>query len=176
MVGDARELPFVDGEFGVVLALDVLEHIAAGDRERALDEFARTARRRVIVACPTGDAALATDLRLAAALRRRALAPPPWLLEHEANGFPHTDVLRERLGQRGRVRLIGDENLRWHEWLFRFESRRPGFHFSRASSAALARGLVAPGPIAAVSRLGLRLAQGPARCPCYRTIVVLDLD
>jgi SAM-dependent methyltransferase len=175
VVGDARELPFPDDAFDVVLALDVLEHIAPADRTRALEEFVRAARRRVIVAGPAGHAALATDCRLAAGLRARGMSPPEWLLEHEANGFPEPEEIERRLGSHGAVRLLGNENLRWHEWLFRFEFRRPGFHLSRVAARVLSRGLVSRGLVRALSRLALRVVRGPDRPPSYRTIAVLDL-
>ena len=39
--GDARYLPFADGAFDVVLSLDVLPHLPAGEEQRALREMAR---------------------------------------------------------------------------------------------------------------------------------------
>jgi hypothetical protein len=175
VVGDARRLPFADGAFDVVLALDVLEHIEPADRPRVIDELVRTGRRRVIVACPTGKAAFAVDRRLAEGLRGRGMAPPSWLTEHEENGFPEPDELRGPLEGNGRVRMIGNENVRWHEWLFSFEFRRPGFHVSRLVSRALARGLASGRLARFPSRIALRAIQGPARPPSYRTIAVLDL-
>ena len=175
VVGDARALPFGDREFDVVLALDVLDHVPADDRARVIDELVRVARRRVVVACPTGRAALASDERLAARLRARGMEPPSWIVEHEEHGFPEREELRTQLARHGRVRLLGNENLRWHEWLFRFEFRRPGFHASRAAAQALAKGLGARSPVGALSRLAVRAVQGPSRPPSYRTIAVLDV-
>ena len=176
VVGDARALPFGDGAFDVVLALDVLEHIAPADRGKAMDELVRAARRRVIVACPTGRRSLAADARLAAGLRRRGMTPPGWLLEHETNGFPERQELQAHLAGRGRLRIIGNENLVWHEWLFRVEFRRSGRHLSRTLARMLARGLGSDGLPAKLSRIGVSIAQGPDRPPRYRTIAVLDLD
>jgi SAM-dependent methyltransferase len=176
VVGDGRELPFEDRAFDVVLALDVLEHIPTEDRDRTIAELIRVARRRVIVACPTGRAALAADARLAAGLRARGMSPPSWLAEHEQYGFPEREELAAQLCEHGAVRLIGNENIRWHEWLFRFEFRRPGFHASRAAAHALAAGLALPGAIGRLSRIAVRAVQGRDRPPSYRTIAVLDLD
>lgn len=175
IAGDARELPFADRAFDVVLALDVLEHIPPADRPRVMGELARTARRRLIVACPTGSAALAADRRLAAGLEARGMPPPEWLAEHVAYGLPEHTELAEELEPRGRLRLLANGNLRWHEWLLRLESRRPGFHLSRRAAHVLASGLAAPGPVGALSRLALRAVIGPRRGPAYRTVAVLDL-
>jgi len=48
---DAGALPFVNDQFDVVTALEVLEHIP--DAGRALTECCRVARRFVIVSCPS---------------------------------------------------------------------------------------------------------------------------
>jgi SAM-dependent methyltransferase len=174
LTGDARALPFADQEFDAVLALDVMEHIPAEYRRQALGELVRVARRRLIVAGPAGPAALAADLALAAGLRGRGMTPPSWLLEHEANGFPDPGDVLGALEGAGSVRQVGSENLRWHALLFRFELRRPGSLFSRASSAALIRWLARGGVVSGVARVGIRLAQGPRRGPHYRLIAILD--
>jgi SAM-dependent methyltransferase len=175
VVGDVRDLPFEDDTFDVVLALDVLEHIAPDQRAAAIDQLVRTARRRVVVACPTGAAAFAADGRLAGSLRARGMHPPDWLAEHEAHGFPEQEELRNWLAGRGQLRLLGNENVRWHEFVFRFEARRPGFHLSRTTARLLAAGLGSRGLMRTLSRSAVRALQGPDRPPSYRTIAVLDL-
>jgi SAM-dependent methyltransferase len=174
VVGDIRELPFGDREFDAVFALDVLEHVEPADRGRAVAEIVRTARRRAIVACPAGAAAFDADRRLAAGLRRRGLTPPSWLTEHEACGFPEPEEVGRWLGDGGRVRLAGGENVRWHGWLFTFEFRRPGAIASRAAARRIAAGLGSGSPAAPLARGAARLAEGPRRPPYYRTIAILD--
>jgi ubiquinone/menaquinone biosynthesis C-methylase UbiE len=175
IVGDAAALPFPDRSFDVVLAIDVLEHIDPKQRPTALGEMVRVASQRVIVACPTGRAAHAADDRLAERLRRRGMEVPPWLAEHGQSAFPEREDLSRELGQQGSLRLIGHENIRWHEWLFTLESRRPGHHASRVAAQALATASGAGGAVAAISRVATRVARGPDRPPSYRTIAVLDL-
>ncbi|HKP89367.1 MAG TPA: class I SAM-dependent methyltransferase [Thermoleophilaceae bacterium] len=172
--GDARALPFADREFDAVLALDVMEHIPPEYRGEALGELVRVAGRRLIVAGPAGEAALRADRELAAGLRERGVTPPSWIVEHEANGFPEPAELLGALEAHGRARLAGSENLRWHTWLFSFEFRRPGSHFSRAASEALVRWLARGGVARALGRVGLRIVQGPRRGPHYRTVAILD--
>jgi ubiquinone/menaquinone biosynthesis C-methylase UbiE len=47
---DGRELPFADGEFDLVAAIEALEHIT--DPERTVAEMARVARRHLLVSVP----------------------------------------------------------------------------------------------------------------------------
>ncbi|MGH2981405.1 MAG: class I SAM-dependent methyltransferase [Solirubrobacterales bacterium] len=43
--GDARALPFADGEFGIAYSNSLVEHLDPGDRERFADEIRRVADR-----------------------------------------------------------------------------------------------------------------------------------
>ncbi len=52
VVADATALPFTDQQFDAVVSLDVLEHIPADLRTRAIAEMARVAGRAVIVGFP----------------------------------------------------------------------------------------------------------------------------
>ena len=50
--GDVTALPFPDGAFDVVGCFEVLEHLRGDGAERALAEFARVARRAVVLSVP----------------------------------------------------------------------------------------------------------------------------
>lgn len=52
IVADAKYLPFKDGSFDVVIAIDVLEHIPSDERELVLKEIIRVARLLVIIHTP----------------------------------------------------------------------------------------------------------------------------
>jgi len=172
VVGDIREMPFGDDEFDVVLALDVMEHLAAQDRERALGELARVARRRLIVACPAGAEALEADRRLAGSLPR----PPGWLAEHLENGFPEPADLVAPLEAHGPVRLLANESVASHERLVRAELSPVtalGLRLvALALSPALRRGRR---PGSAAGRILTRF-RGSDAAPAYRAVAVLDPD
>ena len=170
--GDAMDMPFPDASFDVVVALDVLEHIARIDRPRVLAELARTARRRVVVGCPTGCAAFEADERLAERLTRRGHdLTGTWLAEHLERGFPTDEELVEPLRPFGVVRTFGNENIRAHERLMAIEATRPGLIVTRWIVRALAAGVRRPTSLRA--RL-LWVIRGRDEEPTYRTIVVLD--
>jgi SAM-dependent methyltransferase len=169
VTGDVRDLPFPDGAFDVVVAVDLLEHIAPADRARALGELARVARVRTIVAAPAGTPALEADRRLAGSLA----TPPPWLEEHLALGFPEPEELRDGLAPFGSVRLAGNENVDAHVTITRRELSLPWFAPTRTAARLLGwgmrRGAAWPGRV-------LRRLRGHDRGPTYRTIAVLEVE
>ena len=170
VVGDIRAMPFDDGAFDVVLALDVLEHVRPEDRTAALAELARVAARRLVVACPAGAPALASDRRLAETLP----SPPGWLDEHIANGFPEPGELTAALAPHGSVRLLANEHVASHERLVRAElSPLPALAL-RLVAAALSPALRAGPLVRRVADGILMRVRGRDRAPAYRAIVVLD--
>jgi len=168
--GDARALPFADAAFDVVLALDLLEHVRPADRARVLAELARVAGRRLIVGCPAGAPALAADRRLGERYARRGEPAPGWLAEHLEHGFPEPEELRAPLARAGgRLRLVGNENVRAHEALMRAEAGR----VSRLGAQVVEK-LLVPAVRRGAAGRAVRLLRGGDRPPTYRTIAVLD--
>jgi hypothetical protein len=171
---DARWLPFPDASFDVALVLDVLEHLPPASRAGAVADIARVTRRRVILASPTGTRALEADRRLHARIAARGLTPPRWLDEHLENGFPDPGDLRTWLSPYGAVRVFAHQAIAAHEWLIRFETRRPGFQVSSALAVRLASGLREPGIRRAATMGAIRALCGVNAHPTYRTLAVLD--
>jgi len=171
VTADVRDLPFPDRSFDAVVALDLLEHVPPADRARALSELRRVTRRRLVVGCPTGEAALEADRRLAERLRR----PPDWLAEHVAHGFPRREELDAELSPHGRLRLLDNERVQSHVWLVRAELSVPGFLAGRLASVPLARALRSRGRARSLAARVLRRVRGADRPPAYRTIAVLDV-
>ena len=52
-LGSATELPFDDGEFDTVVSSHVIEHVK--DDEKAIEEMARVAKKRLLVVVPEGN-------------------------------------------------------------------------------------------------------------------------
>jgi SAM-dependent methyltransferase len=173
VVGDVLELPFRDNSFDIVVALDLLEHVAPVDRSRALAELVRTTQRRLIVGCPTGGRALDADRWLASVIARRGESfSGSWLDEHLKNGFPEARELRTALSPHGRVQTLRNENVWAHRLLMRAEISRRGRRITDGLEYRLASALEG-GQV--LGRVLVWLARGADLPPRYRTIAVLDV-
>ena len=170
---DARELPFGDRSFDVVLSLDMLEHIDPADRTVVLHQLARVTRRRLIVACPSGSAALDSDRRLDAYYRSRGQEPPGWIGEHLENGFPEPEELRGALAPFGDVRLIGNEAVAAHGRLMRLEAQ-PRLELLTSAMLRVLRPAASGGALAAPAKVALGALRGRDLPPTYRTFAVVD--
>ena len=138
-----------------------------------LSELARTARRRLIVGCPTGAAALEVDQRLARMLDRRGESyAGSWLEDHLTNGFPESSELTSPLQAYGDVRLFRNESLRAHELLMRAEMTRKPRRLTDAVERLLQPVLAGRGRSWRVPLVAL--IRGFDRGKGYRTIAVVD--
>jgi len=177
LLGDALRLPFPDGSFHVVVAVDLLEHMTDGSRGAAVDELCRVASRRAIIACPTGMAAWKSDRRIRDRLLARGATVPGWLDEHLLNGFPERADLARRAGRHGAVATSGNESATAHERVTMAELRFVSAVPLRIAARVLARGLTARlnsvRDVAAeiVFRVG-----GHDREPTYRSVLCIDVE
>ena len=174
VTGDARALPFQNGSFDAVVCLDVIEHIPPADRARVLGELRRVCAGRLLVACPTGELALAADCRLEKGYRRRGVDPPGWLAEHLSHGLPESEELAGAARPGDRVELLGLESIHAHLLLARMESRLATAVALGTLARVLAPALSTRRPRDPRSTI-LRALRGRDREPTYRTMVVVDV-
>lgn len=80
-------LPFCDRAFETVVSLDALEHVPRPDRAGFVSELIRVSASRVVLACPTDEAA-AIDALLGRLLVALGGGIPPWLSEHQEHVLP----------------------------------------------------------------------------------------
>lgn len=90
---DARRLPFRSRAIPFTSCVDVLEHIAAADRQSVVSEIVRVTRFGFLIAVPEGQQARECDLRFAERCRSHARALPPWLEEHLQSAPPEIDQI-----------------------------------------------------------------------------------
>lgn len=84
---DPGRFPWRDGAFDTIVCLDVLEHVPPAQRLSFVQECARVAARRVLLACPT-DVGSDTDEFFVQMYRSTGNDPPQWLDEHVELGLP----------------------------------------------------------------------------------------
>lgn len=85
-------LPFADGEFDAVVALDSLARIGPADRKILAREFVRCARRLVVIAVPLGtDLQRMTEESLLKFIRDTPRSDHPVLAAHLKHGLPTPD-------------------------------------------------------------------------------------
>jgi hypothetical protein len=170
---DVTQLPFADGEFDVVLALDLLEHVPPQLRARALQELARVSRVRTIVGCPCGAPALRFDRALARWYRLLPMrSTPTWLAEHLENGFPEGVEIEQALVPFGEIELHGNEWLWSHLAISMLEATPVVLRGTLRAAAALEDGLGDEG--SERGKRWLRALRGGDRKPAYRQIAVLS--
>lgn len=86
--GSILDLPFADREFAVAASVDVLEHLPAGLRRRAVAELVRCAARTIVLTFPSGKLAREVDENYARDLRAAGEELPDWLAEHLESDYP----------------------------------------------------------------------------------------
>jgi len=92
--GDGRSIPFGDGSFDIVSALDVLEHIAQDERAGFLKELSRVAKRAVFVSAPFRSPEIeAAEELLESQMERLYGTVQCQLLEHRKFGLPHREFV-----------------------------------------------------------------------------------
>lgn len=96
-----QPLPFGDGAFDVVVAMEVLEHIPPASRQQVIGEWARVASKGVLITCPNGSQVTEVERRADADFFARHGRQHPWLLEHEAYGRPAQEEVQKWCSRAG---------------------------------------------------------------------------
>ena len=116
------DLPFRDGSFDAVVAVDVVEGIEPAKRERALDELFRTSRRLVILAVPFGQRSESVIRKLYERKLQMGKVPE-WLQTDTQMGTPgeeFEDLVSRKLEEHPNASMVIQKNenlkllqLRW---------------------------------------------------------------
>jgi len=126
VIGDGMNLPFADKSFDFVVSADVLEHILPSDRQKAVFELLRVAKKELILAFPEGEAAERHDRELYEEFNKRKISDhaEDFFKEHLENGLPNvkeiTGFIEEWLGEndfKGEIRVIDNLNINLRKFL-----------------------------------------------------------
>jgi hypothetical protein len=167
VAGSALALPFKDNEFEAVISLDMLEHIAPGDREQAIKEMFRVASRLVIVGVPSNLTSEEQDKKVDALYKEVHGEPYHFLREHLSNGLPTDEQLKKwaatslsTYGKAANVELIKNTNLKIRFQLMKswIKAERTNGFFFKLSNILI--------PLLRFTNFGT----------CYRTIMVAKIE
>ncbi len=122
--GRAENLPFPSDSFDIALSVDVIEHLLPKNRQPAIAELFRVARREVIIAVPVGQLSAQQDRELNKEYYQKFNCEFPFLKEHLKYGLPESvEVISliksaaKKLGKKVSIRQQGDRNLSLRRWL-----------------------------------------------------------
>lgn len=106
---------FIDDEFDYVICIDCLEHLDHDDREMAIKEMIRIAKKKVILSFPCGDIAMWGDESYGNQLKKFGLALPSWLQEHIEKRLPRLEDITSVINQAGyQFDIVGNEGMMQH--------------------------------------------------------------
>lgn len=91
--GTAVELPFKRNSFDVVISVDVLEHLAKKEREKAIYEMLRVAKKLAVIVVPVGPLSEKQDRELHGIWQKIFGRENQYLWEHVKNGLPKTEEI-----------------------------------------------------------------------------------
>jgi hypothetical protein len=120
VVAPGRRLPFDEGAFDAVVALEVLEHVEPEERGQLVRECLRVARDVAVISCPDGRTEVAAaERQIAGAFELLTGREHPFLSEHAARGLPPEASVRQLFDAAGIEPLVvGNSPLdRWYAFL-----------------------------------------------------------
>lgn len=117
VVPPGAPLPYPDGAFDAVVAMDVLEHVLPDQRDAFLRECLRVARGIAVIAAPLGSAEVRdAEARYGALYRDLVGRTEAFLDEHAAFGLPESSTVTATLSAAG-ARVVGLDNVRIADWI-----------------------------------------------------------
>lgn len=124
--GNALKLPFLTSSFDVALSVDMLEHLRGKDREAAIAEMLRVAKRRVFIGVPSGRTAQREDKVLHKLYNHRFGRKYKFFEEQIQENLPEKDTLLTMIKNAAlvnkkaiTVKIVGNENIAMHRFLMK---------------------------------------------------------
>lgn len=101
--GTADSLPFRKNSYDVLICSDTLEHLKKNQREKAIEEMMRVAKKLVIIVVPIGNLSQEQDKKLDTYYQKIFSKKNGFLSQHVQNGLPSTNeilVIFDRLSRK----------------------------------------------------------------------------
>lgn len=117
-------LPFADESFDITMSIDTLEHVPNSERIKFVKELIRTAKSKVILACPF-DEPYVSEMEKAI----HAITKHPILEEHIRYGLPNIQRILELIGTMGLSYKVynNDSLVGWASWILLHQTNRGRF-------------------------------------------------
>lgn len=110
-------MPFADGQFHAVVALEVLEHLPRARRQTFLADCLRVAQRAAVFSCPIGTPeAVAAEAVARSAFHWRRGIDHPFLAEHAEFGLPAPGEIEAILDELG-INYFARDDAPLEQWL-----------------------------------------------------------
>lgn len=124
--GSAIHVPFGNNTYDVVISVDTLEHLKKEQRERAIGEMIRVAKKKVIIAVPSGKKSYEQDKILDVLYKQRFGSSYIFLKEQIEYGLPEEEdftriiksFARRKYGTYA-LTITGNENLKVRSFLMK---------------------------------------------------------
>lgn len=168
IIGTATNLPFKKNFYDVVISVDVLEHIPKEQREVAIEELIRVAKKLAVIVVPTGEKSQQQDSELSVRWQKMKKGKNQFLEEHVQNGLPSNheilvtiDKALRKFGKKAKIKSTPNLNL-----LIRSILMKSWISKSKLMYAAYMKGFLLLLPILHLANFG----------NCYRTVVVIEFS
>lgn len=165
--GSAENLPFRKNSYDVVVSVDALEHLPTQNRQKAIYEMLRVAKKLAVIVVPVGDLSQAQDRELDLLWRKIFGGPNQFLAEHVKHGLPtqeqvlvYIDKCRRLLKKNAKVKSSPILNLQVRQLLMRTWITKNKFLYY-----LYLKGYLLAVPLLRLANFG----------NCYRRIFVIEL-
>jgi len=106
VVGSIHKLPFVDNEFDLILAAEVLEHLPFENVPQAVSELKRVSRRFVIITLPYAGSRFLFRLKIPKIPELIVFLPIPYFWKKHKKTSEHFWEMGKRGFSRGKIRRL----------------------------------------------------------------------
>lgn len=122
----ANKIPFADDVYDAVVSVDAFEHMNEKERQKAVSEMLRVAKKLVVIAVPSGKLAYLQDKKLSKLYKKKFGKKYKFFEEQLSLGLPeekefaeYITISAEKLKIDIKLKMLNNENLALREFLMK---------------------------------------------------------